>query len=392
MGTLRTPSSAGRHAGHLRRCNKERAVREPTAPTEPQTPRGPRHEPEAEPPPPTQHAAHSLPTWSWEALPPALRQRLLRNPINWRETLRNDPCAFCSGPGNQTAHIVPPSTGGTNIWSNLTAACHECRNAKGSLPLLAHLNQTNRRSMKLTAGIRILDGLRLATCSIKPGVGGRKGGIPPIEHLLEQLLATNPDADGAMICRRRRHRLRRLGKIHHALMLRPEAGSAASICTQHGGSGTRTRGSFYAQRRAGRKENETATTRPASHGHRRRRGDKAPGARSTTPPVPPAWLNVIRNDPCALCGGPGGTIDHIVAKSTGGTSSWDNLAGTCAECNSRKGATNLLRFLQLRVDEKAGRCPVCSSWSGDPPSMAARREDQRTRQRRQRTGRRPSRS
>lgn len=54
---------------------------------------------------------------------------------------------------------------------------------------------------------------------------------------------------------------------------------------------------------------------------------------------------VVRRDPCAYCGDPGGTLDHIVPLSAGGDSDWTNLSGACARCNSSKGAKSLLQFL-----------------------------------------------
>jgi len=43
---------------------------------------------------------------------------------------------------------------------------------------------------------------------------------------------------------------------------------------------------------------------------------------------------------CAYCGGRFGTrdltFDHVVPRSVGGKSSWDNLAPACVPCNSRK--------------------------------------------------------
>jgi 5-methylcytosine-specific restriction endonuclease McrA len=57
----------------------------------------------------------------------------------------------------------------------------------------------------------------------------------------------------------------------------------------------------------------------------------------------------LRVDPCAWCGGPGGTIDHITARARGGTHSPDNLTGACAACNEAKGLWPLLVFMLLRA-------------------------------------------
>ncbi len=42
---------------------------------------------------------------------------------------------------------------------------------------------------------------------------------------------------------------------------------------------------------------------------------------------------------CAYCGTTGGrlTLDHVVPRSRGGESSWENVVTSCATCNHRKG-------------------------------------------------------
>ena len=66
------------------------------------------------------------------------------------------------------------------------------------------------------------------------------------------------------------------------------------------------------------------------------------------------WKEVIRLDPCAYCGGLGGTIDHIAPNSMGG-SRWSlrNWTGACFACNARRGATRLLYFLSGHPDVTA---------------------------------------
>jgi len=42
---------------------------------------------------------------------------------------------------------------------------------------------------------------------------------------------------------------------------------------------------------------------------------------------------------CQYCGDEGGlTFDHVVPKSRGGKTRWDNVVAACAVCNHRKGA------------------------------------------------------
>ena len=41
---------------------------------------------------------------------------------------------------------------------------------------------------------------------------------------------------------------------------------------------------------------------------------------------------------CQYCGARSNlTVDHVIPKSKGGTSSWDNIVASCAPCNRRKG-------------------------------------------------------
>jgi 5-methylcytosine-specific restriction endonuclease McrA len=67
-----------------------------------------------------------------------------------------------------------------------------------------------------------------------------------------------------------------------------------------------------------------------------------------------AWLRLARQDPCAYCGGPGGTVDHVEPRSRpvrgiGGTAhTWLNVVGACAACNGAKRDRPLLRFLHGR--------------------------------------------
>ncbi len=50
--------------------------------------------------------------------------------------------------------------------------------------------------------------------------------------------------------------------------------------------------------------------------------------------------NIFRRDGnrCQYCGSPEHlTLDHVVPKSKGGKSTWDNLVAACRNCNSNKG-------------------------------------------------------
>jgi 5-methylcytosine-specific restriction endonuclease McrA len=62
------------------------------------------------------------------------------------------------------------------------------------------------------------------------------------------------------------------------------------------------------------------------------------------------WENVLRADPCAYCGEPGETIDHIEPLSRDGRFGY-TLNGTscCSRCNNRKADLSLLHFLNRTV-------------------------------------------
>ena len=43
-----------------------------------------------------------------------------------------------------------------------------------------------------------------------------------------------------------------------------------------------------------------------------------------------------RDGACAYCGGKAETVDHVVPRSRGGRSTWQNLVAACRPCNQRK--------------------------------------------------------
>ena len=52
---------------------------------------------------------------------------------------------------------------------------------------------------------------------------------------------------------------------------------------------------------------------------------------------------------CQYCGSRGNlTVDHVVPRSKGGLSSWDNIVTSCAPCNRRKG-DGLLRHVGMKL-------------------------------------------
>lgn len=60
------------------------------------------------------------------------------------------------------------------------------------------------------------------------------------------------------------------------------------------------------------------------------------------------WRTLMRREPCSYCGGPGGSIDHIVPLSQGGMDKRWNCAPACRECNTEKGNRSLPAFLASR--------------------------------------------
>ena len=70
------------------------------------------------------------------------------------------------------------------------------------------------------------------------------------------------------------------------------------------------------------------------------------------------FRGVLLGDPCAYCGGPADTLDHIVATVAGGQDTEDNLTGACRRCNSAKKDRPLLAFLA------AGGMGYRSRWYG----------------------------
>lgn len=52
---------------------------------------------------------------------------------------------------------------------------------------------------------------------------------------------------------------------------------------------------------------------------------------------------------CQYCGARSNlTVDHVVPRSKGGASSWENIVASCAPCNRRKGSA-LLRQADMRL-------------------------------------------
>lgn len=68
------------------------------------------------------------------------------------------------------------------------------------------------------------------------------------------------------------------------------------------------------------------------------------------------WMALLRLEPCAYCGGPGGTVDHIEprCRPTPVTHTWCNYVGACERCNWAKRDRSLLEFLLRRARSRRG--------------------------------------
>ena len=59
-------------------------------------------------------------------------------------------------------------------------------------------------------------------------------------------------------------------------------------------------------------------------------------------PLAPSRKNILARDrhTCQYCGARNGklTLDHVLPRSRGGASSWENLVAACQDCNTRKGS------------------------------------------------------
>ena len=58
----------------------------------------------------------------------------------YRGALRADPCAYCpQRPAGTVDHIVPRASGGGNTAHDITGACDDCNQSKGTSSLLRYL-------------------------------------------------------------------------------------------------------------------------------------------------------------------------------------------------------------------------------------------------------------
>lgn len=65
------------------------------------------------------------------------------------------------------------------------------------------------------------------------------------------------------------------------------------------------------------------------------------------------YMGLIRADPCVYCGSPTDHVDHIVPLAKQGAHEWENLAPTCATCNTSKATQDVLAFMLRRLTTTA---------------------------------------
>ena len=61
--------------------------------------------------------------------------------VAYADVLRADPCCYCGAPCEHIDHITPVTIGGTNHWTNLTAACAACNSRKQDTAMLEFLRR-----------------------------------------------------------------------------------------------------------------------------------------------------------------------------------------------------------------------------------------------------------
>lgn len=100
------------------------------------------------------------------------------------------------------------------------------------------------------------------------------------------------------------------------------------------------------------------------------------------------FVEVLRNDPCALCGNyymrkrgahkrPDGTrrpkmtwstVDHIHPKSQGGLNAWHNYCAACPNCNTKKADNSLLgHLLGAQIPSRHKPIPYNLPWNWFDP-------------------------
>ncbi len=81
-------------------------------------------------------------------------------------------------------------------------------------------------------------------------------------------------------------------------------------------------------------------------------------AEESTPPLVTHYRRGWWREPCVYCGERRAksqmTKEHIVPVSAGGSSSWENIATACHNCNHKRGAMPLILMLLWQSFERQG--------------------------------------
>jgi hypothetical protein len=77
------------------------------------------------------------------------------------------------------------------------------------------------------------------------------------------------------------------------------------------------------------------------------------GFRDSTDLIPGRGTKkLFRRDLCSFCGGPGGTLDHILPRSVAqgvARGNYMNYTGACRDCNGEKGSGHFLFFFAMKA-------------------------------------------
>lgn len=85
-------------------------------------------------------------------------------------------------------------------------------------------------------------------------------------------------------------------------------------------------------------------------------------------------MRILKRDPCGLCGALPGevqAVDHIVPRSRGGASNWENYSALCRACNSAKNNLSLLEVMRRRMVARELVPLLREYWGGTPSAHLA---------------------
>ena len=150
--------------------------------------------------------------------------------------------------GREADHIVPRSNGGRDRWFNLTGACSRCNRAKSTRSLF-EFTAGVQHDVELHGSRRIrFGGLEVAAVDLDEAKGSSSPGRSWTRSVLQTLLRTHPETDGALAYRRRHRGNGQRPAWNHALATRPGTVDAGTVCRQVGGGGSHTHGGVESDR------------------------------------------------------------------------------------------------------------------------------------------------